>query len=334
MDIPGLCKVDNSNIEEILKGKINSQWPVVKNSENFPGPQPISLELKDTHKLLRYDYYVCEKTDGLRYMLYGTNIYNTNRVFLIDRSFRFYQVDGLVFDDNFYNESIVDGEMIETTNGLRYYCHDCICLAGVNVAKSPLDIRIEFISRCVKDLYKSTTNFSIHIKPFWNFKDFDKYLENHYSITDHKVDGIILTPVKLPVCTGTQMSMFKWKDKHTFDFAVSWKITTQRRIKYDLYVSDKSKHVKFESINSRTPKGGKFDKLFKNIFCNGGDLNECNKKVILECSYIDDNYIPILIRYDKLYPNSIHTVNKTHLNILEDIKLEFLLKLSQENNIV
>ena len=34
-------------------------------------------------------------------------------------------------------------------NEWLYYCHDCICLAGVNVAKSPLDIRLEFINKCL-----------------------------------------------------------------------------------------------------------------------------------------------------------------------------------------
>ena len=317
---PPVVEIEDSKILSSLQKKINDHWPIVKNSENFPGPQPISLEMKDTPKLLQYDYKVCEKTDGVRFLLYGTNFYNTNRIFLVDRSFKFYQVDNLEFKEHFYKETIFDGELIcNNDNQWIYYCHDCICLAGVNVARSQLDIRLEFINKCLNELFIKSDTFQIRLKPFWSFLNFQDYLKYH-NTSNHKVDGVIFTPVKLPVSTGTQHTLFKWKENHTFDLLVKWVDLNEHRRRYDLFVMDKSKLLKYVSINNRTSKGKKFHNDFINI-------SPSKNNVVIECYYKEERYIPFLIRDDKTFPNSIKTVEKTHLNIQEDIKLEFFINM-------
>ena len=317
---PLVIEVVDSKILNSLRTKINNQWPIVKNSDKFPGPQPISLEIKDTPKLKQYEYKVCEKTDGMRFLLYGVNFYNTNRIFLVDRSFKFYEIENIEFHNNFYKETIFDGELIKNDNKeWLYYCHDCICLAGVNVAKSTLNIRLEFINKCLSELFIKSDNIQIRLKPFWSFLKFPDYLKYHNK-SNHKVDGIIFTPVKLPVSTGTQHTLFKWKEKHTFDLLVKWVDLNEHRRRYDLFFMDNSKLVKYVSMNNRTFKGKQFHNEYINI-SNG------KNNVIIECYYEDDRYKPILIRDDKTFPNSIRTVEKTHLNIKENIKLDFFLNM-------
>lgn len=319
-----------------LRRKIQAEWPIIKNSDNFPGSQPVSLAKKDLMKLQRFEYSVCEKTDGMRYLLYGTIYQNRQRLYLVDRAYRFYEVRLSQMGADFFQGTILDGELVREhrVDGgpWSFYCHDCVCLAGVNIAKSNLDIRLAFAEKCVSGLYTKDTRdpFTLKTKRFWDYKDFGNYLQDHRSGNKtHDTDGLVLTPKNVPVCTGTQLSMFKWKEKHTFDFAVHWTAFTPSRCKYDMFVMDKSKLAKYHTVNSRTPKGKVFDTQFRQLYSPNGDLPTCTKNVIVECLYENDTYIPVLLRKDKLHPNGLRTVTNTHSNITEDIKLEELLIFSQ-----
>ena len=51
----------------------------------------------------------------------------------------------------------------------------------------------------------------------------DYFIDNIYNDPSFpQNDGLIFMPNKLPVVSGTQYSMFKWKppNKHTFDFQI------------------------------------------------------------------------------------------------------------------
>lgn len=85
-------KLDNSNvIARRIKGELN--FLVGNNRQTFPGSQPVSFLRKHLDLLLSEDYYVCEKSDGLRLMLFfpGPHKYDGS-AFLIDRESNVYQI--------------------------------------------------------------------------------------------------------------------------------------------------------------------------------------------------------------------------------------------------
>lgn len=88
----------------------------------FPGSQPVSLLQKHLQKLKKEDFYVCEKTDGVRYLLmihkHSHSTTSSGNIFLIDRKYNFIPVRGLkhIFEDKkllqLVNNSLLDGELV------------------------------------------------------------------------------------------------------------------------------------------------------------------------------------------------------------------------------
>jgi hypothetical protein len=120
-------------------------------------------------------------------------------------------------------------------------------------------------------------------------------------------------PNKLPVLTGTQFSMFKWKPKHTIDFLIRFKENKD----LSAFVYNKGELAHFANVIYDQVEGKDFiDKFYtlKNV------KNDC----ILECLYNKNlqNFTPLLVRTDKNYPNSLRTVERTLFNAQEDIKIE------------
>ena len=53
----------------LYKHVVNYIHHIWKSKDYFPGPQPISIEYKHFPILRNSEYFVCEKTDGERYMM-------------------------------------------------------------------------------------------------------------------------------------------------------------------------------------------------------------------------------------------------------------------------
>jgi len=267
---------------------------------------------------------IAEKTDGMRYILLVVRVNDVIKAVFVDRAFRMYSIESIGLQSG--DKCIFDGELVKETSGAwSYYIHDAVLVNGRNIATHNLSQRLSHISTYLKSESSIIlTEISVQKKNMWEFKNFDTFLNRE--VSEHETDGIILTPINKGVETGTQYSMFKWKTEtqHTMDFMV-----TEGCRRFDIYVYNKRDLMKYKSLSTRTAKGRAFMKAIGRITDNDTQING----LIIECRYmLDGTIVPLKMRLDKTRPTSLRTIEKTIINIKENITLDEFERESQFKN--
>ena len=277
-------------MEKSLKEFIHHAWGS-QDSEWFPGPQPISIERRHFSMLKRQPYVVCEKTDGIRYMLVSWTFEDRRACVLVDRAFQTRPVAMAVPRD-----TVLDGELVHGRDGKwLYMIYDAVMIKGQNVSQQPLTERLAAAAKLVKSVLRSTKDvFEMRVKEMvplesiHELKPLDKF--------PYETDGIVLTPVNEPVRVGTHETLFKWKphDRITIDFLVHGKY---------LCVQDKGQIYPEAEVTTQEVSDG----------------------TIVECGYGENGWYPVKVRTDKTHPNNRRTYMRTIVNLRENILLkEFL----------
>ncbi|KAL1957186.1 hypothetical protein VTO42DRAFT_6220 [Malbranchea cinnamomea] len=219
-----------------------------RNSLSFPGAQPVSFASRHILELQREDYFVCEKTDGIRCLLYcahGDPDSDTPEVhYLIDRKNNYYYVPGLHFpmpDDetfqSFHVDTLVDGELVidryeDGTEELKYYVFDCLVIDGTSLMHRTLDKRLGYFKEKVLKPYNAMYKKFPEEIPHRIFAVEDKSTQLSYGIEMmfrdiipkvkkiHGNDGLIFTCRSTPYKIGTDEHILKWKppNENTIDF--------------------------------------------------------------------------------------------------------------------
>lgn len=310
MSIELIENVVDDNMAREIKSLILGFWNN-RSNDYFPAPLPVSIEIFNFKTLMKFTYLISVKSDGIRYLMLNYE----NKVYFIDRTFKIY-LSNLKFKEGI-KTMLFDGELVEVfseeKSKKKYIVHDCVCIDNRNVSQDFFDARYESMLTGVNMYMENNEN--VIVKKFFSFNKIDE-LEEYIKTLDHKTDGFILTPLNMPIGTGTQYSLFKWKprESHTFDFRV---VETNTAI--ETYVYKNNKDLLFASVDKSDPLSIPFiEKLRKLNF---------KSPCIVECSYDSekDTFEPIMLRLDKSNPNSFTTVEKTFLNIKENITREELL---------
>ena len=251
---------------------------------NFPGPQPVSIERRHFPALKRQPYVVCEKTDGVRYLL---TCDETKTCALVNRAF---EVTHVAL--NLPRGTILDGELVECHDAKKLFVvHDAVLVRGENVTQMPLTERLAKAKSVVRTIVRTAKSpFGLVVKTMTPLEDFNKVPTEY----PYETDGLVFTPVNEPVRTGTHETMFKWKprDRITIDFLVRGT---------DLYIQERGQLIKEVSIHG--PHGYPDD-------------------TIIECDYREIGWTPVKVRTDKTYPNNRRTYLRTLVNLRENIKRE------------
>jgi len=315
--------IKNKQFINYLTKTINFCYQIKGNDLTFPAPQPVSLERKDFEKLQKYQYSVSLKLDGIRFLLYFIKDKNErNQCILINRALNFYCIY-LDVDQSMFNGTLLDGELIYNNqfNRWDFSIHDAILLNGNKVNKLPHSVRLSDARLCLNSFvnyYNENNVLYLYVKNFYSFDNFEIFKKEIFDESKNN-DGIIFMPENLPVISGTQYSMLKWKphDKHTFDFLIK-----ESEIGFEAYVYHMSNLKLFANIHIKTEEGKAFIENCKKL------LNY-KEDCIVECTFNNkiNNFTPILIRTDKTHPNSLRTIERTLFNINENIQLEEFVEL-------
>ncbi|KAI9672130.1 MAG: Dcp1p-Dcp2p decapping enzyme complex alpha subunit [Alyxoria varia] len=217
-----------------------------RNSLSFPGAQPVSFARKHIQELHERDYYVCEKSDGIRCLLYFTTRFSTDgpeeQHFLIDRKNNYYFVPGLHFPDkphvdweSYHTNTLLDGELLYDTypNGhreLKYLVFDCLVLDGQHLMNRTLDKRLAYFMQKLYEPWVALCKAFPEDSRQFRFKIEKKSFQLGYGAVvmfddiiprlKHGCDGLIFTCVVTPYTFGTDENILKWKpaEENTIDF--------------------------------------------------------------------------------------------------------------------
>jgi len=293
----------NTELYQYIITFLHTTWGTT-NKNFFPGAQPISIERVHFPILKKADYVVCEKTDGVRHACVCITFQDKKICALVDRSQTLYLL-ALRVPTSMYQGSIFDGELVkDKDNKWNYMVYDCLMIDNIHVAHINLIKRLENAERFAKGITRLAKDpLTVKMKTFWNVNDsFDDFMKQDFP---YKTDGIVLTPVKDPVQSGTHETMFKWKprDSNTIDFF--FKKRSQNT--WGMYVQEKGQYY------------------FESEVDNSQLLEGTVEGSICECQYIHWEsprwWKPLLIREDKKHPNNRRTFYRTMKNIAEDIQL-------------
>lgn len=219
-----------------------------RQSLGFPGAQPVSFAARHLLELQNDDYYVCEKTDGIRCLMYfargDRDSANPEIHYLIDRKNDYRYVPGLHFPlpndesfQSFHVDTLVDGELVKDTyedgtEQLKYLVFDCLVLDGMSLMHRTLDKRLAYFKDKVLKPYNAMYDKFPEEKQHRIFVVEDKSIQFSYGIEMmfreiipkvkkiHGNDGLIFTCRRTPYRIGTDDHILKWKppSENTIDF--------------------------------------------------------------------------------------------------------------------
>ncbi|CAM1505557.1 Fc.00g111940.m01.CDS01 [Cosmosporella sp. VM-42] len=213
-----------------------------RHQTSFPGAQPVSFSRQHLTELMKEDYYVCEKSDGIRYLLYSTTDETGGEAhYLIDRKndYWFIANRNLHFPlendlSAFHSATLVDGELVwdSLDNGKkepRFLVFDCLVMDGNKMMDRPLDKRLAYFKERLytpyKRLFKEFPDelrfqpFYVEMKPFQLGYGIEMMFKQILPSLKHGNDGLIFTCRNTAYKHGTDPHILKWKppEENTVD---------------------------------------------------------------------------------------------------------------------
>jgi len=307
--------LQNEDLKIEIKQFCCQLWSLPEVSLFMPCSNPCSLLRKNIALLKTTQYWVGEKTDGIRmFLLMGVyeDVTGNELTYsvLINRAFQIFTIV-MEAPDEFYTGSLFDGELVTKDDGEQIYvAFDTIVSTGFSMTHCLQSQRIQ-IARIAFDTFQFTApRIKTVVKQWHSIQN----AATVYERAEH-CDGLIFIPENGPLVNGTQHDTFKWKqaEKHTIDFIINATGTLylmERGMANDAYASLGIMLNPLDAIKSFIPT-------------HGSQIVEC------ECvKHGEESWIatPIRVREDKERANSVAVARFTLQNICENVQLTEILQ--------
>lgn len=342
-DIPGV-KAPPEGAKEIT---LEIMRLLGRHSPSFPGAQPVSFARQHLeHALLDEDYFVCEKSDGLRCLMFLSSLNGEERIYLITRKNEVFWVPDLHVPllenepSSFHiNGTLIDGELVRTQDGrLKYLMFDLLAHNGKSLVERVLDSRLGYLKSGVFKPFQALVAKYPEDTQNFPFKIYMKGMELSYGLEKvlkarltHLSDGLIFTSRRQPYIFGTDPHILKWKppNENSVDFVLEMEFNEFED------PSSGEKWLDYDSVpqcNLLAWHGGSKDLPFGHMYLEDDEweklkaLSEPLNRRVIECIMDDEGRWRFLrFRDDKDHGNHIDTVNSVMESIQDHITDQDLL---------
>lgn len=290
-------KVDEDvkfNIFKRVNELLNIDNPIF--AYKFIGNHPISLTNDNIILLLKNDYMVCEKSDGVRMLC--LTIYN--KIYFYDRKNDVYEIQ---YDNLNIGNSIIDGELFyDHKKKLNYGIFDCLVYNNEIITDKPLLKRLYYCEQFVTSI---DFNINFYVKSMYKSYGFLE-IYNQIKNLNHKNDGLIFTPVNDKYILYKRGTHLKWKppEINTIDF----RLKQRKAGLYALTCTYKNNEIIFDYFE--TDHNDLDGKIGEFVFDKEKIVNDIENDILKI-----GGWVLYKIREDKNTPNHYRVVN----NILESL---------------
>lgn len=270
----------------------------------FPGPNPVSLEKAMVSSIKPDRYWVCEKTDGIRFALLCTTYGGHRIAALVDRKLAVYLVPMKNVPRVLYQGSVLDGEVAYDNVAKRhtFLVFDAVMVSGIPLFHLNFSHRLAGARKALRDYACHDSDaVCLKMKAFYELMRLRHFVDAVLpAVRPHfDVDGLVLTPEDGEVVFGRHMGLFKFKPfggaaAHTVDFLYAGG---------SLAVFDAGRHVPVGKLASTPPPP---------------------EGSVVECKYdpVTQSWHSVGVRCDKTTANDKFTFDKTMLNIRENLGID------------
>jgi hypothetical protein len=264
----------------------------------FPGPNPCSLERANFSKLRAQPYYLAEKTNGVRFILFMCRYKGLDVAAIINRAMQVFLLPCSELPTAMFQGSLVDCELAwnKINRAWQLMAFDAYVVCGVPVHRCQFSARLAALRRAMA-VYRHTEvdPVEIRIKHFVPATMFGAYLDHEgVAKEEFDVDGIVLVPEHSAATVGRAWDLFKFKTKHSVDFLVG-----SRGVDVCVFDPATQTHAPVGALRSATKPGS-----------------------IVECVLgVDGVWDVECVRTDKSTANDMLTYQRTLVNMREAISV-------------